>query len=215
MHFSYQAYWLQSTSNDNSRPIFPWVLRPLLLKSTKSHSQMPQTRTILITEILNPQTQEKKTKGKKAFQIKQIRREIDSVTLLDTAHTTRTSPRARLQPSCCGCPVQCPMGTLMQERAEQDGLCPKIRLSASTLLQAAAQMPEGKQAVRMVNREGEKNTPGKQCWHRRWAVPGWRRAWGHTAILISVQLRSALRSPTLRAPTGAEGSTQSCQHSDC
>lgn len=47
----------------------------------------------------------------------------------------------------------------MQERAEQDGLCPKIRLSASTLLQAAAQMPEGKQAVRMVNREGEKKHP--------------------------------------------------------
>lgn len=47
----------------------------------------------------------------------------------------------------------------MQERAEQDGLCPKIRLSASTLLQAAAQMPEGKQVIRMVNREGEKKTP--------------------------------------------------------
>lgn len=73
---------------------------------------MPQTRTILITEILNPQTQEKKTKGKKAFQIKQIRREIDSVTLLDTAHTTRTSPRAHLQQSCCGCPCAVPHGDL-------------------------------------------------------------------------------------------------------
>lgn len=60
-------------------------------------------------------------------------------------------------------PVQCPMGTLMLQRAEQDGLCPEIRLSASTLLQAAAQMPEGKQSVRMVNREGEKTPRGSNA----------------------------------------------------
>lgn len=60
-------------------------------------------------------------------------------------------------------PVQCLMGTLMLQRAEQDGLCPKIRLSASTLLQAAVQMPEGKQSVRMVNREGEKTPQGSNA----------------------------------------------------
>lgn len=33
--FSDQACWLQSTSNENSWPIFPGVLRPLLLKATE------------------------------------------------------------------------------------------------------------------------------------------------------------------------------------
>lgn len=48
--------------------------------------------------------------------------------------------------------------TEMPQQAERDGLCPEIRLSASALLEAAMQMPEGKQAVKMVNGEG-KETP--------------------------------------------------------
>lgn len=46
----------------------------------------------------------------------------------------------------------------MPQQAERDGLCPEIRLSASALLEAAVQMLEGKQAVKMVNGEG-KETP--------------------------------------------------------
>lgn len=51
--------------------------------------------------------------------------------------------------------------TEMPQQAERDRLCPEITLFASALLEAAVQMPEGKQAVKMVNGEGKEMPCGK------------------------------------------------------